>query len=71
MSRPAVVRPGDWGCYIGDSHFVHVMPEDDLREHDISESCWCAPRPDVEEEFVMVHNSMDRREEYEQGRKLS
>lgn len=51
----------------------HVYPVNDLREHKTDgKPCWCNPR--IEKEFggtIIVHNSMDRREEYEQGRKLS
>lgn len=45
----------------------HVVPINDLREHQENEKCWCRPNDD---EGVIVHNSMDRREEYERGRKL-
>ncbi len=45
-----------------------VMPVADLREHVRGEDCWCRPFYDA---HVLVHNSMDRREEYERGRKLS
>ena len=46
---------------------THVYPVNDLRTHFLEGfTCWCAPR---EEDGVIVHNSMDRREEYEQGRK--
>ena len=45
----------------------HVTPVNDLREHEDTPKCWCKP---VETDpGVWVHNSMDRREEYEQGRK--
>lgn len=53
---------------------LHVYPKDDLREHitDGDQPCWCRPSVDAEqEEVIVIHNSMDRREEYEQGRKLS
>jgi len=46
----------------------HVMPVDDLREHHAHETCWCKPTND---EGVWMHHAMDRREEYEDGRKLS
>ncbi|MDB5848251.1 MAG: hypothetical protein JWP29_2003 [Rhodoferax sp.] len=46
----------------------HVYPLNDLREHEISSTCWCKP---TEDDGVMVHHSMDRREEYENGRKPS
>lgn len=45
----------------------NVIPEDDLREHELSMQCWCCPVEDSE--FVVVHNSMDRREEYEHGQR--
>jgi len=46
-----------------------VTPIDDYRPHAESRHCWCRPR---REEFheVWLHNSLDRREEYETGRKL-
>lgn len=49
----------------------HVYPVDDLREHNLSPECWCRPTRDEEHPGVWIHNSMDRREEYEQGRKVS
>jgi hypothetical protein len=42
---------------------IHVVPIDDIREHEEHEACWCAPR--VESEgygVVIIHNSMDGRE---------
>jgi hypothetical protein len=46
-----------------------VWPLNDLREHDPDDqACWCRPRWDG---GVLVHNAMDRREEYEEGRRLS
>lgn len=44
---------------------VHVIPIDDLREHDENNdgTCWCKPRIEQEENGrVIVHNSMDGRE---------
>ena len=46
---------------------LHVIPINDLREHDNSPDCWCKPAQDDEEPLLWVHNSMDRREEYEGG----
>lgn len=47
----------------------HVVPLNDLREHETDRPCWCSPR---EDDGVIVHNSMDGREFYERGeRKLS
>lgn len=42
-----------------------VFPLNDLREHDLSENCWC--KPTLTEDGVLVHNSADRRELYERG----
>ena len=55
----------------GDSRFTHVVPVNDLREHVLRLDCWCHPKQDEEETSVVVHNAMDRREEYEQGRSMS
>lgn len=42
-----------------------------LCEHTtIGFSCWCKPEADAIDERVIVHNSMDERETYEQGRKM-
>lgn len=48
----------------------HVVPVDDLREHNSSKTCWCHPTPDDEDPGIYVHHSMDQREEYEKGRPL-
>lgn len=45
---------------------VHVLPIEDMREHELSE-CWCNPRDD---DSVIVHNSHDGRELYEDGIRL-
>ncbi len=50
----------------------HVYPLNDLREHKVDDhtSCWCHPA--IDEDGIVVHNSMDGREAYENGlRKLS
>lgn len=50
---------------------LHVVPTDDLREHEPSD-CWCSPVENTENYVnFIVHNSMDKREEYENGGKLS
>lgn len=45
----------------------HVVPIDDLREHQ-PVNCWCCPTID---ENVLVHHSMDLREEFERGDRLA
>lgn len=44
----------------------HVVPINDLKEHIVDDlKCWCRPRIDDEDPDLIVHNSLDRREEYE------
>ena len=52
-------------------HEVHVLPVNDWRPHEATKNCWCNPTPDEQNPRVIVHHSMDRREEYENGRKVS
>jgi hypothetical protein len=47
---------------------VHVVPLDDLREHECSSACWCQPIEYDEEPGIWVHNALDGRENYEEGR---
>lgn len=56
---------------IEDGRGIHVMPINDLREHEDSDRCWCRPVRDDDEPSVIIHNAMDQRETYENGRKLS
>ena len=51
-----------------DDGTVHVLPVGDLREHNASWLCWCNPIPDTQQESVAIHNAMDERERYEEGR---
>lgn len=50
---------------------IHIVPVNDLREHDLSPDCWCKPTPHDDCLGLWTHHSMDRREEYEEGRKPS
>lgn len=46
---------------------IHVYPVNDLKEHVFDGlKCWC--RPQENEEGVIVHNSLDRREDYENSK---
>lgn len=47
---------------------AEVIPIEDLRVHRWGLKCWCAPTLD---DGVIVHQAMDKREEYERGRKSS
>jgi len=44
----------------------HIIPLNDLREHDLSPKCWCHPTPDEEHDFFQ-HHALDGREAYETG----
>ena len=45
----------------------HIIPLNDLRPHEPDMQCWC--RPEVNEDNVAVHNSMDGREDFESGKR--
>ena len=53
-----------------DVNVIHVVPLNDLREHEASKDCWCKPTEDAVDD-VWVHHSMDKREEYKEGRNLT
>lgn len=48
---------------------THVLPINDLRQHEESRACWCRPRIEIVESFLpgptsvlVVHHSADGRE---------
>ena len=44
----------------------HVYPLDDLKEHEETRDCWCCPGvEEYDDRILIVHNSLDRWEEYE------
>ncbi|MCR4291097.1 MAG: hypothetical protein NUV86_12650 [Candidatus Scalindua sp.] len=47
----------------------HSLPVDDAREHDKSAVCWCHPRIEIQPngKVVVMHNSLDGRENGEKG----
>lgn len=49
------------------SDLIHVVPLNDLREHETSIACWCRPTPDEGEPRVILHHALDQREKYESG----
>lgn len=53
------------------SEDTHVLPLADWREHQEARDCWCCPGfvDDDAGGVIVVHNAMDGRETYEQGRK--
>ena len=40
----------------------HIIPLNDLRPHETEMTCWC--RPEINEDNVAVHQSMDGREAF-------
>lgn len=47
---------------------IHILPINDLKEHEESSTCECNPKLMVENgEMIFVHNSFDGREEIEEG----
>jgi hypothetical protein len=58
-----------WAAIVREDGTPCVYPLNDLRPHDLQiNGCWCRPFWD---DHVIVHNSMDQREAYERGRKMS
>ena len=43
----------------------HIIPLNDLRPHEPEMKCWC--RPEINEDNVAVHHSMDGREDFQSG----
>ena len=50
-------------------HYQHVVPCGDLKRHQLDPVCWC--NPTVDEDGLVIHNTVDGREEYEQGKPVS
>lgn len=56
---------------ITDDEQLHVIPLNDLREHEINGNCWCNPTCDDDEIYMLwIHKSMDGREDFETGKRL-
>lgn len=67
MTHVAPINLGGWTAeFVGPA--AHVLPVNDLRDHALSETCWCRP---TDNDGLIVHHSLDRREDYEEGRKPS
>ena len=49
---------------------VHVIPLDDLKEHEQDICCWCTPTCSARDKDVIVHNAADGREQFETGERL-
>jgi hypothetical protein len=46
--------------------FVHLLPEDEMECHH-PKGCLCMPRVDEIDEGMIIHNSLDGREAFEEG----
>lgn len=47
---------------------IHIIPIEDLRQHEESSKCWC--NPSIENDLnkdIITNNSLDERELYETG----
>ena len=57
-----------WNVIMTEYGERHVIPVDDLKPHAESAQCWCRPTDD---DGILVHHSMDRRESIERGETAS
>lgn len=44
----------------------HIIPAEDLYEHELMPTCWCDPKIDPKD-FLAIHNAADEREKFERG----
>jgi hypothetical protein len=51
----------------GERH-SHIVPVNDLREHELHNECWCRPDEDDDDLGIWVHHALDNREDYEMDR---
>jgi hypothetical protein len=54
-----------WRIHTIPSGERHVVPDDDMRAHDLSAACWC--KPSDEGDAILAHRSADGRESFETG----
>lgn len=48
---------------------IHILPVNDLKEHEESVHCHCQPKVDWVDEIV-IHNAYDKREIVEQAKSI-
>lgn len=49
---------------------THIIPVEDMRQHDGNSKCWCNPLIEFElYGTIVTHNSLDERELYETGQR--
>ena len=54
--------------YAGNTNMYNILPIDDLIEHIESPWCWCKPKVTVDN--IVIHNSADGREYFEEDNEL-
>jgi hypothetical protein len=60
------MKTGQWVNVQLSTGEIHVLPVDDLRDHEQTD-CWCNPARDGDCDEVVIHNAADQRERYETG----
>ena len=68
------IHPDGWSIFNVINHGVkecHIVPNNDFIEHQTDALCDCCPTEDDEQCELWIHHSMDKRELYEKGRKLT
>jgi hypothetical protein len=71
MTEATPIHPIGWSFYQpqpGSEADAHVVPDNDVHQHVLSESCPCRPEEDLEAYYpVFKHRAYDQRECYELG----
>jgi hypothetical protein len=49
-------------------YHAHIMPRDDVTDHEPFPDCWCEPVADPYEHDIYIHNALDGREQREMER---
>lgn len=52
----------DWTVLDLEDHSVHVVPNNDLKEHDLTALCSCRPSLEELDHKLIVHHAFDWRE---------
>ena len=49
----------------------HVIPVNDLKDHEMTQKCWCKPTEDYVCPGLFIHHAMDLREQFENGDRVA
>lgn len=58
-----------WERWIMDCGDYHIIPKNDTHEHVFTMECACCPEPDEDMDNLIMHNSFDGREDFENGKR--